>query len=49
MQTYVAVHDDLRPAALFTSRDGVKRAEIARRLGLSRQWVTKIIKISSRY
>ncbi|MEI3011324.1 MAG: winged helix-turn-helix domain-containing protein [Sutterella seckii] len=26
-------------------RDGVKRAEIARRLGLSRQWVTKIIKI----
>ena len=36
---------ELRRRCIVYFRDGVKRAEIARRLGLSRQWVTKIIKI----
>ena len=36
---------ELRRRCVIYFRDGVKRAEIARRLGLSRQWVTKIIKI----
>ena len=33
---------ELRRRCIVYFRDGVKRAEIARRLGLSRQWVTKI-------
>ena len=36
---------ELRRRCVIYFRDGVKRAEIARRPGLSRQWVTKIIKI----
>ena len=36
---------ELRRRCIIYFRQGVKRAEIARRLGLSRQWVTKIIQV----
>jgi len=36
---------ELRRRCVIYFRDGVKRAEIARRLGLSRQWVTLVIKV----
>ena len=36
---------ELRRRCVIYFRDGVKRAEIARRLGLSRQWVTLVIEV----
>lgn len=36
---------ELRRRSIHYFKQGIKRAEIARRLGMSRQWVTKIIRV----